>query len=143
MVNTVVVQGRLTRFPELKTTSSGKSVCSFSVAHNVDKDRTDFYDVICFGKTADFVSTYFYKGQEILVEGSLSQSRWTTKTGENRSKVEIIGARVSFSGKKDETLQAQMQERLETKEDEKEEDGIDVKVSDKDWFGGLPDELPF
>ena len=73
MLNSVIMMGRLTDNPELRQTPSGRSVCSFTIA--VDRAfksqngerQTDFFDVVAWGSTADFVSKYFVKGQLVAV----------------------------------------------------------------------------
>ena len=67
MLNRIILQGRLTRDPELRTTQAGISVCSFTLA--VDRDfkrdgekETDFIDIVAWRATADFVSKYFNQG---------------------------------------------------------------------------------
>jgi single-strand DNA-binding protein len=101
MVNSVVITGRLTRDPELRTTSTGKSVTSFSVA--VQKrikpqdgsPDTDFFNVTCWGATADFVTQYLTKGRLIAVEGRLQSRKYTTNDGSQREVVEIVANQVT------------------------------------------------
>ena len=75
MLNRIILMGRLTRDPELRRTSSGTAVTSFSLA--VDRDfksqsgekETDFIDIVAWRNTAEFVSKYFTKGRMAVVEG--------------------------------------------------------------------------
>ena len=105
MLNTVVIMGRLTADPELRTTTSGLSVTSFTVA--VDRKgtekKTDFIDCTAWRKTADFVSTYFKKGQMIAVEGSIQTDNFTDKDGNKRKSVQVTVENVSFCGSKNES----------------------------------------
>lgn len=106
MLNHIVIQGRLTRDPEYRTTGSGTSVANFSVA--VDRDfpgqsgekETDFIDCVAWRKTAEFVTKYFTKGSAILVSGRLQIRSWTDKDGNKRRTAEIIADNIYFAGKK-------------------------------------------
>lgn len=105
MINSVVLMGRLTADPELRTTQSGKSVVSFSVA--VDRDfqqngekQADFIGVVAWGKTAEFIDKYFRKGRMIAVVGRIQTHTYTDKDGNNRKVVEVVAEKVSFTGEK-------------------------------------------
>ena len=99
-INQVILMGRLTRDPELRTTPSGKSVCNFSLA--VDRqfsqdDATDFFDVTAWDKLGDLVNQYLSKGRRCLVQGRLRQDSWDDKdTGKKRSRVEVVATDVTF-----------------------------------------------
>lgn len=99
-INQVILMGRLTRDPELRTTPSGKSVCSFSLA--VDRqfsqdDSADFFDVTAWDKLGDLVNQYLSKGRRCLVQGRLRQDSWDDKeTGKKRSRVEVVATDVTF-----------------------------------------------
>ena len=102
MLNVVVLTGRLTADPELKTTSSGISVCSFSVAverryRSGEERQTDFINVVAWRASAEFVSKYFKKGQMIAVEGSLQTRRYQDKEGKNRTAHEVVASNVQFA----------------------------------------------
>ena len=102
-MNKVIVKGRLGADVEVKNTQNGKHVARMRVA--VDrrgKDTTaDWFDVICWEKTADFASQYLGKGRAVLVEGRL-QSRTYEKDGQKRSVVEIIAENIEFADSKPE-----------------------------------------
>ena len=104
-INTAVIMGRLTADPELKTTASGLSVLSFSVAveRNYQKEgeekSVDFINVVAWRKTAEFVSKYFHKGSMIAVEGSIQTRKYEDKDGNKRTAFEILANTVSFCGK--------------------------------------------
>lgn len=106
MLNVVAIQGRLTRDPELKTTQSGTSVCSFSIACDrsyTQKDeerKADFFEVAAWRQTAEFICKYFQKGSMIAIEGSLQSRSYQDKNGNNRTKIEILANNVSFCGGK-------------------------------------------
>ena len=98
MLNRICIQGRFTADPELKTTQSGVSVLSFTIACNRDKDTTDFFDVVAWRGTAEFINRYFTKGSLILVDGRLQNRKWEDKNGNKRTSIEIHADRVDFCG---------------------------------------------
>lgn len=101
MFNIVILSGRLTANPELKTTNSGKSVCNFTIAverkfkQGAEKP-TDFIDIVAWGNTAEIVSKYFSKGSMIGIEGSVQTRKYTDKDGNNRTAFEILANNVQF-----------------------------------------------
>lgn len=104
-MNVVILHGKLTRDPELKTVGSGVECCSFNVAINrpVAKDKeqiTDFIPCTAWRKTAAFVAQYFHKGDGICIEGSLQSRKFTDKDGNNRTAYEVNVDRVEFAEKK-------------------------------------------
>jgi single-strand DNA-binding protein len=104
--NLVVLTGRLTAAPEIKTTPSGKSVCSFTIAVDRgygDNKETDFITCVAWEKTAEFIGKYFNKGSEIGIEGSIQTRRWTDKNGNSRTAFEIRVINTQFIGGKKET----------------------------------------
>lgn len=106
MLNCAIIMGRLTAEPELKTTNSNLSVCSFSVAvdRSFSKEKqTDFINVVAWRQTADFVSRYFHKGQMIAVQGSIQTRNYTDKNGNKRTAFEVVASEVSFCGSKAES----------------------------------------
>ena len=105
--NKVILGGRLTADPELKTTQSGTTVTTFSVAVNrkVAKDqeqKTDFITCVAWRQTAEFIARYFRKGSCICVTGSLQQRQWQDKDGNKRYATEVIVDEANFvDGKRD------------------------------------------
>lgn len=96
--NRVIIGGRLTADPELKTITSGVSVTKFSVAVNKPwkKDQADFFNVTAWRGTAEVVTQYFHKGSSIVVEGALTQRMWEDGNGKKHSAVEITANKVYF-----------------------------------------------
>lgn len=100
MINSVVLIGRLTRDPELRTTNTGKSVCDFSIAvqkrgkPSDGSPDADFFRVSCWEKTAEYVSNYLQKGRLVAVEGRLQSRKYTANDGTNREVVEVIANNV-------------------------------------------------
>jgi single-strand DNA-binding protein len=98
-INQVILMGRLTRDPEVRTTTSGKTIASFSLA--VDRagqdDATDFFEITAWEKLGELVSQYLSKGRRCLVQGRLRQDSWDDKeTGKKRTKVEVVATDVTF-----------------------------------------------
>lgn len=98
-INQVILMGRLTRDPEMRTTTSGKNVCSFGLA--VDRQgqegQADFFDVIAWEKTGELVNQYLSKGRRCLIQGRLRQDSWEDKdTGKKRNRVEVVAFDVTF-----------------------------------------------
>ena len=109
MLNCAIIMGRLTADPELRTTSSGISVTSFTVA--VDRNfvrqgeerQADFINVVAWRQTADFVTRYFRKGSMIAVQGSIQTRSYDDRNGNKRYVTEIVADNVSFTGSKAES----------------------------------------
>lgn len=98
-INQVILLGRLTRDPEARTTSTGKTVVSFSLAvdRNTADDTADFFDITAWEKLGDLVTQYLSKGRRVLVQGRLRQDSWDDKeTGKKRSRVEVTATDVTF-----------------------------------------------
>lgn len=112
MLNVVAIIGRMVKDPELKTTNSGKSVCSFRIANDSGykdasgQSQTNWLDVTAWGKTAEFVCKYFPKGALISIDGRLQSRSYQDKNGQNRTAVEIVAQNVSFCGSKESTSPA-------------------------------------
>ena len=106
MLNRIVIMGRLTRDPELRRTQSGTPVTSVRLA--VDRDfksqdgakQADFFDVVAWRQTAEFVSKYFTKGRMAIVEGRLQSRDWQDKDGNKRTSIEIVADNFYFGDSK-------------------------------------------
>ncbi len=97
-INRVILIGRLTRDPELKSTNSGAYFCRFSLASNrsiynkqtgESREEVGFFDCVAWGKPAETIHKYLQKGRRICVEGGLRWSSWEAADGKKQSKVEI------------------------------------------------------
>ena len=122
--NKVILGGRLTADPELKTTQSGIAVVSFSVAVNrrytknsAQQSETDFFNVTAWRQTAEFVSRYFQKGSSICVVGTIQNSTWTDQQGAKHYRTDIVVDEVMFV-------------------DSRSESGNSFGGDDSDAFGG-------
>ena len=106
-MNIVIIQGRLTKDPELRRTNSGKAVTSFTLAveddYQADKSGNnkdvDYIDCVAWQGTAEFVNNYFKKGRMALVHGKL-KIRTYEKDGQKRKATEVVVDNVYFSDSK-------------------------------------------
>lgn len=106
MLNRVIVMGRLVRDPELRRTRSGTAVTSVRIA--VDRDfkdqngekQADFFDVVAWKSTAEFVAKHFTKGRMAVVEGRLQTREWTDRNGNKRVTTEIVADTAYFADSK-------------------------------------------
>lgn len=110
-LNKVILGGRITADPELKTTQSGTTVTTFSVAVNrkVGKDqeqKTDFITCVAWRTTAEFISRYFRKGSSIAIVGNLQQRSWEDKDGNKRYATEVVVDEAHFVDSKNEATSA-------------------------------------
>lgn len=117
--NKVILVGRLTRDPEIRSTMNGNNVANFSLAvdrgfSNNHQDTTDFIRIVAFGKQADFASSYLKKGKLILVEGSLHINQWTDRDNIKRESAEVWANRMTF---------------METKKAQQQNDFIDMDIT--------------
>ena len=124
MINLVIETGRLTATPELKTTTNGISVCSFTIAvdrsfKSGEERQTDFINCVAWRSTAEFISKFFTKGKLIGIEGSLQSRRYQDKNGDNRTAFEVVVDKAHFIGAKndnkaDEDKLPEFENKLET-----------------------------
>lgn len=112
--NKVILGGRLTHDPELKTTSSGVSVVSFTIAinrnykgKNGEAPQADFLNIIAWRQTAEFITRYFRKASSICVVGSVQTRSWTDQNGQKRFATEIVADEAYFVDAKSEMPGAQ------------------------------------
>jgi single-strand DNA-binding protein len=98
--NKVILGGRITADPELKTTPNGVSVTSFSIAvtrkGTKDDPKTDFINCVAWRGTAEFIQRYFSKGSSICVVGNLQTRTWEDNNGNKRFATEVIVEEASF-----------------------------------------------
>jgi single-strand DNA-binding protein len=101
MFNLVVLTGRLTADPELKTTPNGISVTTFSIAvdrryRSGEERQTDFINIVAWRQSAEFITKYFKKGSMIGIEGAIQTRRYQDKNGNNRTAFEVVANNVQF-----------------------------------------------
>lgn len=136
MLNKVILMGRLTKDPEIKSSMSGKGISAFSLAvdrgyvKQGEERQADFINIVTFGSTADFVARYFTKGQLIAVCGRLQTRTWDDNEGKRHYATEVIADEVHFAQSKRENESPQRNENnFQTPA------GFDTDVDD--------DDLPF
>ncbi len=103
-VNRVVLVGRLTRDPEVRSLPSGSSVCSLRIACNSSRrepdgsysDRPNYFDVSIFGVSAENVGRYTRRGSRVAVDGRLEWREWETAEQQKRQAVSIVADTVQF-----------------------------------------------
>lgn len=106
MLNTITIMGRLTTDPILRRTQTGVAAASFTLACERDyapqggEKETDFIDVVCWRRSAEFVEKYFTKGRMAVVTGRLQIRGWTDKEGNKRRSAEILADHVYFGDSK-------------------------------------------
>lgn len=106
MINRVVLMGRLVADPELKTTASGISVTTFRIAvdrsyvKSGEERQADFFDIVAWRYTAEFICKHFRKGSLIAIDGSLQSRTYQAKDGTNRYVVEVVADNASFTGER-------------------------------------------
>ena len=130
-MNKVILKGRLTATPELKRTTSDVYVTDFSIAVNrrFNKEQTDFINCQAWRQTAEFITKYFTKGQELLIIGELHIEKWV-KDDETRYSTRVVVDEVDFCG---------------NKENNKSQKDIDTNTNDFAEFTPIEDDsdLPF
>ena len=135
-MNTIILKGRLTKDPELKATQSGISICRFCVAVNrrFNKDEADFINCVAWRGTAEFISKYFKKGQEICLSGALTVNRWESEEGKSEWSSEVTVDNAEFCGSKSEKSENNVEQSADTVDPLQE---LNATAED------LAEELPF
>jgi len=140
MFNLVVLTGRLTTDPELKSTPNGIPVTTFSIAVNRnyragEEQQTDFINIVAWRQRAEFITKYFKKGNMIGIEGSIQTRKYQDKNGNNRTAFEVVVNNAQF---------------VESKRDGAAQAGSEVPASfsnanatDFVEIGNMDDDLPF
>lgn len=106
MLNVTAIMGRLSRDPELRQTTTGKNVASFTIACSRGrkdangKDLVDWIPVVAWEHTAEFVCKYFEKGSLIAIDGRLQSRTYKDRDGNNRTAIEIVANNANFAGSK-------------------------------------------
>lgn len=102
-MNKVILVGRLTKDPELKTTTNGKSVATFSVAvdrrfKQDDQPTADFFNIVSWGRQAEVITQYLGKGRQIALSGRLQSRSYTAQDGSKRYVTEVVLEEFDFIG---------------------------------------------
>ncbi len=105
-MNKVILMGRLTADPETRYTQNNISVTRFTLAVNrpgkpqEGQPTADFFDIVAWRSTADFVGKYFKKGMQVLIEGNLRNNSWQDQQGNKRTRTEVHTEQVYFADSK-------------------------------------------
>ena len=143
MLNKIVIQGRLTKDPELRRTQSGTAVASATVAvdrdlKNQDGNRdTDFIPIVAWKGTGEMLAKYFSKGRMAVVEGRLQIRDWTDKDGNKRRSAEVVADSIYFGDSKRDG------DSGGTHHSSGRSSGVNVSASDFTELGDDDGELPF
>ena len=119
-MNKILLQGRLTKDPEIRLTSKNDKVARFTLAvgRDFNREETDFINCVAFKATAAFIESYFGKGDMILVAGRLHMQQYTSKDGSNRTAAEVFTDNVWFCYGKGNTKDAATGAQLTEVEDD-------------------------
>lgn len=139
-MNKVILTGRFTRDPEIKCTNDGISIARFSIAVNRrfvkegSDQKADFLNCIAFGKTAEFVEKYFFKGMKADLSGRIQTGSYTSKDNVKVYTTDIVVEEIEFGESKGSN---QNQKKSEAPHPESDPDGF-MNIPD-----GIDEELPF
>lgn len=113
-LNKVILIGNLGKDPEIRTTTTGQSIATFSIATGEKfknrsgewEERTEWHNVVLWGKLAETARDYLHKGKQVYIEGKLQTRKWEGKDGHDRYTTEVIGERMQMLGNKGEKSSA-------------------------------------
>jgi single-strand DNA-binding protein len=116
-MNSLHIIGRLTKDPELRTTSTGLSVCSFTVAVNRKKTKdgqqeTDYFNVTAWRERGETCAKYLSKGKKVSVVGPVSVRTWESN-GKHGASLEVTAEEVEFLSPRSEAQQAQQEPKVD------------------------------
>jgi len=135
-LNKVMLIGRLGNNPELRETTSGKSVCNFSLATSnkwkdksgESQEKTEWHRIVAWGKVAEICHQYLSKGRQCYLEGSMQTRQWEDKEGIKRYTTEVVAVNVQFLGDRSEASEEPAQPTQQ------------AQPSESSW---TEDEIPF
>ncbi len=138
--NKAIIAGNLTDDPEKRVTDSGTTVVNFSVATNrffsdssgERQQRTEYHDVVFFGKTAENIAKYLSKGSSVLLEGRIQTRSWEGQDGKTRYNTEIVGQNIQFGPREGSQSQGGGNRKKNSKPQQKKEEEIPVIEEDED-----------
>lgn len=139
-MNKVILTGRFTRDPEVRYTNDGTSIARFSIAVNRrfakegSDQKADFLNCIAFGKSAEFIEKYFFKGMKVDLSGRIQTGSYTNRDGQKVCTTDIVVEEIEFGESKGSN---QSQQKPETPHPETDPDGF-MSIPD-----GIDEELPF
>jgi len=131
--------GNVGQDPELRYTPDGNPVANFSIAVNRRrrvgeeyKDETEWFNIVCFSRTAENVNQYLTKGQKVYVEGRFQSSEYVGQDGNQRKSFEVIANEVTFLSTRSETESSNQNNVQSVQSNEKVETSVDTEDEDKD-----------
>ena len=148
-MNKAILMGRITRDLEMRTTTNGVSVCSFSIAVNrrFSKDgqqQTDFINCVAWRQQAEFICKYFAKGSMIAIVGSIQSRSWDSQDGKKQYATEVIVDEAYFTGSKAETgTQSAPANQSFNQPDADQAPFDEFDATGFAAMGGSEDDLPF
>jgi single-strand DNA-binding protein len=120
-LNKVLLIGNVGGDPELRYTPDQTPVTNFSIAVNyrrrineVSQDETEWFNIVCFGKTAENVNKYLTKGQRVYIEGRFQSKEYSDQEGNQKKSFEVIASDIKFLNTKAEAETMQSQKPQET-----------------------------
>ena len=138
-LNKVMLIGNVGQDPELRYTPDGNPVANFSIAVNRRrrvgeeyKDETEWFNIVCFSRTAENVNQYLSKGQKVYVEGRFQSSEYVGQDGNQRKSFEVIANEVTFLSTRSETESSNQNNVQSAQSNEKVETSVDTEDEDKD-----------
>ena len=102
-MNRVMLTGRLTRDPEMRTVANGKTVTTFSIATNEyrgGQEKAEFHTIVTWDRLAEIAAQYLRKGSQVYIEGSLRTRKWQDKEGRDQYTTEIVASDMQMLGGK-------------------------------------------
>jgi single-strand DNA-binding protein len=111
-VNKVLLTGRLTRDPEMRSLASGKNVSTFTVASNEfiggGKEKSEYHSIVAWDRLAEIAGRYLGKGQQVAIEGRLQTRSWDDDKGARHWKTEVVASHVEMlSGRRKKDYEAE------------------------------------
>jgi len=128
-INKAIIVGRLTRTPEIRTTADGQTICTFNVAttrtwkdaSGEKKEKTEFHNIVTWGKLAELCQQYLIKGQLVFIIGRIETRSWEAPDGTKRSRTEIIAEDIQFGPKPKGIIEEIPSEKIVSEESPPEE----------------------
>lgn len=143
-VNKVILLGRLGKDPEMRYAPSGTAIATFSMATNSRQktegewvDKTEWHNILAFGKNAEFAGEYLSKGKLVYIDGRLQTSSWEDQQGQKKYKTEIIVSEFQLIGSKSDGAGSSVQAK-NTAETSKEDQATPPEPEAEE-----EDDLPF
>lgn len=135
-LNKVILIGRLTADPQLRTTASGMPVTSFSLATNrvwtnksgEKQEDTEFHNIVVWARQAEIVNQFLKKGSLAMVEGRLQTRSWQDKDGNNRKTTEVVAERIQFGPR---SQSNSIPNRTSLAEENKKNDVLEINIDEE------------